>query len=747
MVELTLEQGYRIATMAAAAVVAITLASLFYRRVFGTLGPRRWGTLLALRIVAILVVILLLFRPVVSYEKELERRPAVVFLLDRSASMSIADDATGVPRFEQARGRIESWCQRLQPAFAVHLLEFAEQAQPLENPAALAAVRPDGQATSISRALSAAAQQAPPQEIAAVVLVSDGNHNAARSPREVAGKLGVVVHTVGVGASLRSDSSCRDVQMTALDCPARLVLNNKAKLVASVEGVGLAGRVIRVALEEDQKPIAEQELTLDDVPGPQVVAFEFVPTKKGRHSYTVRAVALPEERIQENNARTGAAVVVEPGLRVLYLEGTLRAEYGALVDRFLAKDPDLEFCSLVQTRPNVFLKRSNITGLKLDGIPADAESYRQFDVIILGDLDSSYLPAERQKLLVERVRQGAGLVMLGGYHSLGPGGYAGTPLGEILPVELGSREIGQVTEPFLPELTPEGARHPIFANIAEFFPSRAGPARQEGLPRLDGGTRIGAARPAASVLATCSAANDMPVLAVQPVDRGRTAVFVGDTTRKWQQGPRARDQQSPYLRFWGQLVRYLAGRTGQVEAKAGIEVATDKGYYEPEEPVHLSATVRDERGEGTDQATVRATIRGPAELSETATLAAIPATRGRYTATMEPKKPGSYEMVVEATLGTIQLRSEKIQVDVGHPNLEFEKLDLDETLLSGIAADAGGRYVHLLAADSLIEELQRTQRRQRLALQQPLYWPRGYWALFVAVLSAEWILRRRFQLR
>ena len=43
-------------------------------------------------------------------------------------------------------------------------------------------------------------------------------------------------------------------------------------------------------------------------------------------------------------------MVVEPGMRVLYLEGTLRAEYGALVDRFLAKDPDLEFYSLVQTR-------------------------------------------------------------------------------------------------------------------------------------------------------------------------------------------------------------------------------------------------------------------------------------------------------------------------------------------------------------------------------------------------------------
>ena len=747
MFELTLEQGYRVLTMLTATAVAVVLVGVFYRRAFGTLGTRRWATLLVLRLVAIVLVVLLLFRPVVSYQRDLERRPAVVFLLDRSASMSIADDATGVPRFQQARAKLEPWSAKLQKGFAVHLMEFAEEAKPLENTEALAGLKPDGQATSLSRALLAATQRVPAKEIEAVVLLSDGNHNSARNPREVAGKLGVVVHTVGVGASLRGDSSCRDVQLTAFDCPARLVLNNKAKLVASVEGVGLAGRVIHVVLEEDQQPIADQELTLDDVPGPQSVDFEFVPTKKGRHSYTVRAVPLPEERIQENNARTHAAVVVEPGLRVLYLEGTLRAEYGALVDRFLAKDPDLEFCALVQTRPNVFLKRSNIQGLKLDGIPSDAETYRQFDVMILGDLDASYLPADRQRLLVERVRQGAGLVMLGGYHSLGPGGYAGTPLGEILPVVLGNREIGQVSEPFLPQLTPEGVRHPVFANIADFFPSQAGPAKQPGLPPLDGATRVELARPSASVLATCPAADGMPVLAVQPVDQGRTAVFVGDTTRKWQQGPRAQDQQSPYLRFWGQLIRYLAGRTGQVEATSGIEATTDKGYYDPEEPVRLSVIVRDERGEGTDKATVRATIRTPGDKSESATLSPSPGLRGRYAVTFEPKTAGRYEIVVEAKLGDTTLTSDKLPVDVGHPNLEFEKLDLNETLLSEIAADAGGRYVHITTADSLIEQLQRTERRERLALQQPLYWPPGFWALFVVVLSAEWILRRRFQLR
>ena len=53
------------------------------------------------------------------------------------------------------------------------------------------------------------------------------------------------------------------------------------------------------------------------------------------------------------------------------------------------------------------------------------------------------------------------------------------------------------------------------------------------------------------------------MLAVQPVGKGRAAVFTSDTTRNWQQVPRAMDQESPFARFWGQMIRWLANRTAE----------------------------------------------------------------------------------------------------------------------------------------------------------------------------------------
>ena len=309
----------------------------------------------------------------------------------------------------------------------------------------------------------------------------------------------------------------------------------------------------------------------------------------------------------ENNQRSRGAMVVEPGIRLLYLEGTLRAEYGALVEHVLAKDPDLEFCALVQTHPNVFLKRSNMRGLKLAAIPADQESVDKFDVFILGDLDSSYLRPRQQEMLLKRVRQGAGLLMLGGYHSLGPGGYGQTPLGQALPAILGGKDIGQASDAFWPVLTPEGDRHPIFANIGEFFPTQAGDAKTAGLPALDGCTRVERARPGATVLATLSREpNSMPCWPCNRSTEAAQRSFAATPPAIGGKSRQAMGQDSPFLRFWGQMIRWLAGRAEEFSAAASIAASVDKVNYEPGEPIRISAIVRDKQGQGAADAKVTA---------------------------------------------------------------------------------------------------------------------------------------------
>jgi len=748
MFNISLEHGYSLTTMAAVAGAAILLAGVFYRRAFAMLRPWQWYVLFALRAAAIVLIVLLLFRPVLSYSRHLQQQKAIVFLLDTSRSMGIADDATGVTRFNQARSQIEKWREELGGDFKLCLLGFAQRVQPLEGLQQLAALRPDGESTSLCAALDSAAKMFKPDDVEALVMFSDGAQNAAGDPLLQAKQTGMTVHAVGVGTARQSDVSYRDVQLAGIDCPDRLLLDNLAKITASVEGIGLLGRVIKVVLQEDGKPIGEKELTLDAIEGSQQVTFDFRPATAGRHTYTVGVPVVAQERIEQNNRRSAAALVVEPGIRVLYVEGTIRPEYGAVVQRFLAKDPDLEFYALVQTRPNFFIKRTNIPGLALDGIPSEPKTIEQFDVFILGDIDASYFRPEQQDLFVKRIRSGAGLLMLGGYHGLGPGGWAGTPVGDILPMRLGNRQVGQITEPFLPVLTPDGVRHPIFSGISGFFPTQQRGAAIAGLPPLDGCTRVESARPGATVLATLpEALGSMPLMAVAPSGRGRAAVFCGDTTRRWQQAVRAMDRESPFLRFWGQTVRYLVGRESAIEAAAGVVVATDKAYYRPGEPIVISAVARDAEGEAARGAGVVAKILGPGGRPDQVELSAVPGPGGHYSGRFEPDASGRFEIAVEARLGESTIPAEKLVVEVGRPNMEFEQLNLNDKLLGRIASATGGRYVHLSTADHLLGQFDRSLQKRRQYVERRLYWPPLCWVLFLGVLTTEWILRRRFQLR
>ena len=91
--------------------------------------------------------------------------------------------------------------------------------------------------------------------------------------------------------------------------------------------------------------------------------------------------------------------------------------------------------------------------------------------------------------------------------------------------------------------------------------------------------------------------------------------------------------------------------------------------------------------------------------------------------------------------------AEKIKVEVGRPNLEFEKLDLDEKMLSKIAAEAHGRYRHITTAGQIVYQLDSTLRKRTEPKKIELYWPTFYWMFFVGVVTIEWVMRRRFQLR
>jgi hypothetical protein len=93
------------------------------------------------------------------------------------------------------------------------------------------------------------------------------------------------------------------------------------------------------------------------------------------------------------------------------------------------------------------------------------------------------------------------------------------------------------------------------------------------------------------------------------------------------------------------------------------------------------------------------------------------------------------------------------------PNQEFEVLSADTDLLKRLAERTGGRYHQLTALSSLLEQLRRRQtagsQYHEAALLDAtlLSWPADVtvthvlFALFLALVTAEWLIRRRYLLQ
>lgn len=189
--------------------------------------------------------------------------------------------------------------------------------------------------------------------------------------------------------------------------------------------------------------------------------------------------------------------------------------------------------------------------------PRTREELTEFDAVILSDIGSDSLllsprvfeaglpDVNRLELLSEWVKSGGSLMMAGGYLSFqgyqGKANYHGTPIEEILPVEL---------QPFDDRVEkPEGVsgyvvdhHHPIVAGIDDHWPPLLG--YQKLTLRSD-----------AFLIA---AVEGNPLLAVRNVGEGRTLAFASDISPHW--AGHEFMEWPGYATLFHQSVKWLAGK-------------------------------------------------------------------------------------------------------------------------------------------------------------------------------------------
>jgi hypothetical protein len=742
--------GYALTSAAAAALILLlTLLGLPRHK----LSARQRAALIGLRLAVIALAMFAMLRPALVHTQSKPQSATLVLLADRSRSMMIADAVGGRTRWESLHAALEEslpTLEKLGEQLEVKVYTFDADVHPVDFAQGNfdLGAEPDGQETAIGAALDDVLRRESGKRLAGVILLSDGAQRAL-APRDLAPQgpvrrladLGHPLYALPFGQS-RGLGQARDVAIKDLSVNETVYVKNELSVHADVriEGFGSQAIPIELLLESPagkMEPVAGEEVKARADGAVVPVELNTIPQTPGEYKLTLRAKNQPSELVTTNNEMSTFVTVLKGGINVLYLEGALRVDTKYLLLSLDASaDIKVDYVRIDERDPK---QR-----------PVDLRERFQrgrYDVYLIGDVDSSFFTREELQSLAAAVRQGAGLAMLGGFHTFGPGGYQDTPLAEVLPFSMDARERQRVGDPIRADVQlagplkmqptrPLGERHYLMA---------LGEAADRGkiwekLPALEGANRFGAPKPAAQVLA--ESPDGKPLLMVQEAG-GRVLAFAGDTTWHWWM--EGFEQQ--HKRFWRQVILWLAHKDELGDGSVWIKLAERR--FGRRQRVEFTAGAQSPQGESLAEARYSAEVLLPDGTKRPVSLVRQgDHVSGAFDATHQA---GDYTIAVTAEHAGAPVGDSRSRFLVFEQDLELDNAVADPTLLASLAAmtkDAGGQS---LAPEELPDLLRRILEKPpelevEVQVKQTPWdtWP--FFILFVGLISTEWYLRKRWGL-
>lgn len=517
------------AVVLALVLVAISLGVLV---VYELRRRERGGlAIVATGVLAVLALLAAVVRPVRIAARESVVGAKVIVLADASRSMALPQD--GKTRRDVEARALDDLAKKSKDARLL-VLGFGDGA-----PFALA--RKEGEAarsdlprsdlTTALRALVTSAEEHPQ----AIVVVSDGRlddpgEELPPAALEALGReLKVSVHTIATTRDAPADASVRRVSAAGaavahVPLPLRVEVGCSGGL--SCDELTVTARELR----EDGPPalLASGLSHLKD--GKGTVDLSITLERAGARIIEVAVTPPSGDAIPENDRRLITFNVARERVRVLHVAGRPTNDVRAL-RQWLKSDASVDVVAFFILRTQADNPNARQEDLSLIPFPVDelfTEHLPSFDAVVLQDFDAQPYGLEKHLPALSRyVKGGGGLIMVGGQNSFVAGGYADTPLAEVLPVALDGSPGATAADVanLVPAWTDDGRAAPLLAPLRDLV--------GEELPQMPGANVVGDVRPGGIALWThpsrkTKTGAPMPILAIGDQGDGRSIALAID---------------------------------------------------------------------------------------------------------------------------------------------------------------------------------------------------------------------------
>ncbi|WP_439594531.1 hypothetical protein [Falsiroseomonas sp.] len=488
-------------------------------------GARRWQPAQGawLRALAFAALLLALANPRLVEETRETRPDIALLLVDRS-------DSTGLgarpAQITAARDEIEARARRL-PDLELRTVEVPEAGN---------------QGTRLFSAMERALADIPRARLAGVMALTDGQvHDVPPAPA-----LDAPFHLLLPGQAGEVDRRIR-----VIEAPGFGIVGRPVELRLVVEDLGArpdAGGAARLTIRRDGQPPR-----VESVPVGREHRIA-VPIERGGPTVVELTAETRAGEVSDLNNRTVVSINgVRDRLRVLLVSGEPHAGQRTW-RRLLKADPNVDLVHFTILRPPEKDDLTPLHELALIAFPVRElfqVKLREFDLIVFDRFGNrGLLPPVYLRNIADYVRGGGALLLSVGPEFAGPTSLAATPLGQILPARpptgAGAAQAALLEQPFRPQVTELGARHPVTENLpgANSFGPEGNPLAEATWGRWYRALRADA-RAGSTVM---QGPNGAPLMVLDRVGEGRVALVLSDHIWLWSRGHDGGGPQQELLR-------------------------------------------------------------------------------------------------------------------------------------------------------------------------------------------------------
>lgn len=689
-------------------IIAALAYSIFVYRF--TLPPvseiKRW-MLTLLRFLALSVLIIVFFEPVLSLERKVKVDPVNLVFVDNSKSMNIVD---GTKRAETTLSLIDELANS-EIGRNFILYSFGNDVKELGENKISDKLNFNESTTNFSKLFNPELLR--DKNVASFTIISDGVITDGASPVYSAEKLGIPVITVAIGdSSKKKDVSIKNVLFNEY-----VYAETPTQISATILNSGFEGQTVNAGLYEGNTLIEQQAIRLDES-GVNSINFTYTPKQSGEKKLSIRINNLSGESSTANNVYPFFLNVRSNKIKILIISGSPSPDL-SFIKNALQKENNFQVNTLTQVSSSNFIEIN--PNQKIDSA----------DVIFLLSFPNRQTSQEIFNRVKEKIlnKNTPFFLMLDNSTDI-------SKLQQIsneLPISVKSLRGDYLNAQ--PDLNTDELNYPIISsniNLNDW----------NNLPPIlysSGDISVKAESKVLSFIRVDNNRLKQPLIVSRNFASKRSVCFIGKDFWKWKLQTATKN-----LQLYDNLVINAAKWLSVTDEQKQFNVRTLRKFYSSGDEIEFVAELYDEALNPINDGEINIKVKSAIDEQE---ISLNSLGNGLYEGKIKLFKAGDYTFSAEAKLNDKVYKKDSGRFNVGDIDIELIETRMNYELLNDLANRTGGALIFPQESELLISKIKESIRKvsdEKIIESQFRLWS-SEWMLVIAILffSIEWFIRKQ----